>query len=116
MLIQNIMGIKTLCSISIKRLYESCLGNYFFKCSPKVLEIMECAEVKKHQDGDDFAIGHLQRTISAPFAIAGLDLEIIELFGEFPAEIVHNTEIPVILSGVNMLILFCYLVDIHLQR
>jgi hypothetical protein len=58
----------------------------------KMLEIMECAEVKKHQDDDDFAIGHPQRTIPAPFAITGLDLEIIELFCEFPAEIVHNTE------------------------
>jgi hypothetical protein len=58
----------------------------------KMLEIMECAEVKKQQDSDDFAIGHHQGTIPVPYAIAGLDLEIFELFGEFLAEIVHNTE------------------------
>jgi hypothetical protein len=58
----------------------------------KMLEIMECAEVKKQQNSDDLAFRHLQGSVSMPFAITGLDLEIFEFFVEFLAEIVHNTE------------------------
>ncbi|MDR1198219.1 MAG: hypothetical protein LBK94_04300 [Prevotellaceae bacterium] len=53
---------------------------------------MECAEVKKQQDSDDFAFRHRQGTIPVPFDIAGLDLEIFEFFGKFLSEIVYNTE------------------------
>jgi hypothetical protein len=49
----------------------------------KMLEIMECAEVKKQQDRDNFVFRHLHGAIPVPFAIAGLDLEIFEFFGEF---------------------------------
>jgi hypothetical protein len=70
---------------------------FFFQVFPdikeiKMLEIMECAEVKKQQDRDNFAFRHLQGAIPVSFVIAGADLEIIEFFGEFFAEIVHNTE------------------------
>jgi hypothetical protein len=53
---------------------------------------MECSEVKKQQDRDDFAFRHLRGAISVSIAIAGLNLEVFEFFGEFLAEIVHNTE------------------------
>jgi hypothetical protein len=43
----------------------------------KMLEIMECAEVKKQQNRDDFAFRHPQGAIPVSFAIAGADLEII---------------------------------------
>jgi hypothetical protein len=57
-----------------------------------MLEIMECAEVKKQQDRDDFAFRHPRGAIPVSFAIAGLNLEVFEFFGEFLAEIVRNTE------------------------
>jgi hypothetical protein len=57
-----------------------------------MLEIMECAEVKKQHDSDAFAFRHLHGTIPEPFTIAGSDLEVFEFFGEFLAEIVYNTK------------------------
>jgi hypothetical protein len=35
----------------------------------KMLEIMECTEVKKQQDSDDFAFRHLHVAISVTFAV-----------------------------------------------
>jgi hypothetical protein len=80
----------------------------------KMFEITECTKMKKRQDRDDFAFRHLHGAISAPFAVSGLELELFEFFGKFPAKIVRNTENPGNFVWGKHAHVFCYLVDIHL--
>jgi hypothetical protein len=58
----------------------------------EMLEIVESAEVKKQQYGDDFAFRHFHRAVSALFTVSRPDLEFFVFDGKFFAKIVHNTE------------------------
>jgi hypothetical protein len=58
----------------------------------EMLEIVERSEVKKKQDGDNFAFRHFHRAISVPFTVSRLNLEFFVFDGKFFAKIVHNTE------------------------
>jgi hypothetical protein len=58
----------------------------------KMFKVVECCEVKKHQDRDDFTFRHLHGVVSVPFSVTGTDLDVFELNGKFPAEIVRDTE------------------------
>jgi hypothetical protein len=58
----------------------------------KMLETVECSEVKKQQDRDDFAFRHFHRTVSVLFTGSRTDLEFFVFDGIFFAKIVHHTE------------------------
>jgi hypothetical protein len=57
-----------------------------------MLKIAERSEVKKQQNGNNFAVRHLTGTVSVLFTVIGQTLVFFDFFFIFFAEIVCNTE------------------------